>query len=132
MRCSLRSVLLLSTAWLFACTHNLETGKPTVAPVGVGAMTDADDVEGMVKEKLSDLNGCYKEERLSNPKAFGKVLLSFDVRGDGRTSEVRLLASTLKSPNMEGCLVGRVEAWQFAPPKDGKTIKIRYPFSFQP
>jgi hypothetical protein len=33
---------------------------------------------------------------------------------------------------MEGCLLGKIEAWQFPPQKDGQLVKVRYPFSFQP
>jgi TonB family protein len=117
---------------LTSCTH-VETGQPQVMPSQGGqAAPEADDVESLVRPKVSDFNSCYKEEQLQNPKASGKVLLSFTIQKDGRTSDVRLLASTMKSPNMEGCLVGKIEAWQFPPPRNGQEIKVRYPFSFQP
>lgn len=124
---------LLILAFLFAsCTH-VESGQPQVIPSKQGQTTpEADDIESLVRPKVSDFNSCYKEEQQLNPKAAGKVLLSFTIQKDGRTSDVRLLASTLKSPNMEGCLVGKIEAWQFPPPRDGQEIKVRYPFSFQP
>lgn len=123
---------LILALFLTSCTH-VESGQPQVMPSQKGqAAPDADDVESLVRPKISDLNACYKDEQQQNPKAFGKVLMSFTIQKDGRTSDVRLLASTLKSPNMEGCLVGKIEAWQFPPPRDGQEIKVRYPFSFQP
>jgi TonB family protein len=123
---------LLILALPFACTH-VESGQPQIMPNPTGQPAQAaDDVEGMVKPKLGDLNGCYKAEQQNNPKAAGKVLFSFTIQKDGRTRDVRLLASTLQSPSMEGCLVERIEAWQFAPPRSGQEINVRYPFSFQP
>ena len=132
MELSIRLMILAGVAGLLACTHSIETGQPTVLSAGksTDASRDPSDVESMVKDKLPDLDSCYKEERQRNPLAFGKALFSFDVQRNGRTSDVRLLASTLKSPVMEGCLVGRIEAWQFQPPPE--VLKVRYPFSFQP
>jgi TonB family protein len=124
---------LLFLAFLLAsCTH-VESGQPQVIPSKQGQPApEANDIESLVRPKLSDFNSCYKVEQQNNPQAAGKVLMGFTILRDGRTSDVRLLASTLKSPAMEGCLVGRIEAWQFPPPKDGQEIKVRYPFSFQP
>ena len=130
-----KSLILIGiVSSLLSCTHQVETGRPTMAPggqdrIGAGEM---DEVESMVKGKLPDLNSCYKEERQRNPQASGKALFAFTVQKDGHTDEVRLLASTLKSPVMEGCLVGKIESWQLTPPSDGKPMKVRYPFSFQP
>jgi TonB family protein len=123
---------LILALLLTSCTH-VESGQPQVIPSKQGQPgPEADDIESLVRPKVSDLNSCYKDEQQMNPKAAGKVLLSFIIQKDGRTNDVRLLASTLKSPNMEGCLVGRIEAWQFPPTRDGQEIKVRYPFSFQP
>ncbi len=123
---------LLILAFLFSCSH-VETGQPQIVPSKQGqASPEADDIEGLVRPKLADFNSCYKDEQQSNAKANGKILFGFTILKDGRTSDVRLLASTLKSPQMEGCLVGRIEAWQFPPPRGGQDVKVRYPFSFQP
>jgi len=124
---------LFIPALLFSCTPQVETGQPQIVPSKQGeASPEANDIEGLVRPKLSDFNACYKDEQQSNPKAFGKVLFGFTIAKDGRARDVRLLASTLKSASMEGCLVGKIEAWQFPPPRDGQEVKVRYPFSFQP
>jgi hypothetical protein len=130
-----KSLTLISiVSSLLACTHQVETGRPTMAPGGVGPIGTGqiDELESMVKGQLDDLNSCYKEERKRNPEATGKVLFAFIVQKDGSTDEIRLLASTLKSPVMEGCLLGKIEDWQLTPPRDGQPMNVRYPFSFQP
>ena len=123
-------LLLLVLTW--SCTH-VETGQPQVLVPQQGSAPDgAADIESFVQPKLADFNSCYEAERQRNPKAAGKVLFAFTVLRNGHTSEVRLLASTIESPLLEGCLVGKMEAWQFPPNPKGQDIKVRYPFSFQP
>jgi outer membrane biosynthesis protein TonB len=123
----------LTLALLSSCTTHVETGQPQiVASKKAETRAEANDIEGLVRPKLSDFDACYKDEQQSNPKAFGKVLFEFTIAQDGRALDVRLLASTLKSASMEGCLLGKIEAWQFPPQKDGQLVKVRYPFSFQP
>lgn len=125
-------LFLFFFTFLSACTH-VESGQPQVSSQQKGQPApEAGTIESLVKPKLSDLNACYKEEQRRNPKASGKVMFSFVILKNGRTAEVRLLASTLKSPVMEGCLVGKMEAWQFPVPSDGQELRVRYPFSFEP
>ena len=116
-----------------SCTHAVQSGVPSFPSPEVGPLNQvrAEAVEAQVKSKLRDLDLCYREEKLHNPTASGKIMLSFDVLADGQTTAVRLLASTLRSPVMEGCIVGKVEAWTFSRAAPSEPTHVRYPFSFQ-
>ncbi|MCX6131498.1 MAG: AgmX/PglI C-terminal domain-containing protein [Proteobacteria bacterium] len=126
------SLVCLLFSLCLACTHELESGIPKMSGGSSLPSSDGRDstVEAEVQSKLTDFNQCYQEEKKRDAKAFGKILLVFDILPDGHTDAVRLLASSLKSPVMEGCLVGKVESWIFSRPIDGKPITVRYPFSF--
>lgn len=119
--------LPLLALFLWQCTHNVQSGSPQLQGPP-GSSETAPDVESLVKSKLRDLDSCYEQEKQANPKAKGKALFSFAIEINGKTSGVRLLASTLKSPMMEGCLVNKIESWQF--PTQAKVVLIHYPFAF--
>ena len=125
---------LLVLVLLPACVTDVETGRPEVqqSTPGAAAGIEDDAVETLVKSKVGDLDSCFQEEKRQNPKAQGRVLLAFTILPDGRAREAKILASTLASPVMEGCIVGKMEQWLFPRPRDGRPVQVRYPFAFGP
>lgn len=96
------------------------------------ASMDKEDVRLIIKGNAKSLNGCYQDERKKRPKSQGKVVMAWTIGTDGRVIAARVKSSTIKSPELETCMVERIKTWEFPKPPGGSTAEISYPFVFMP
>jgi hypothetical protein len=90
-------------------------------------------IDGAVKEELPKIRDCYENHvKGVSPKPTGSVQTRFTVGPDGKVSKVEILGSELKNEKIEGCLAEALKGLSLPPPAGGGTVRVDYPFAFQP
>jgi serine/threonine protein kinase/formylglycine-generating enzyme required for sulfatase activity len=84
-----------------------------------------DTVRDRIDLQLSGLGRCYAAVIAVRPNVAGEVTLGFEIVSDGTTRSVGLTASTLGHADLEKCIRDTVWQWQFPPPPNGATARVR-------
>lgn len=115
----------VALAFLFAaCAGQTPAQRQTQATSGgeegesnaaAGDPERHDAIERLFARKAGDLQSCWTEEyeRTKNRKLEGDVTLQVVVAPEGTVKEVKLLRSTLNSPEIERCVEKAVAGWSF-------------------
>ena len=103
-----------------AGTPSAWTTPPGAAPAastGPRIQRDGDqaEVNRVLREVNPALNACYEVLLAKKKSARGRMVVVVDVEPDGKVSGARVAESELASPDMEGCVLGRVRRLQFSP-----------------
>ncbi|MFZ5516104.1 MAG: AgmX/PglI C-terminal domain-containing protein [Candidatus Zhuqueibacterota bacterium] len=97
---------------------------------GEGKTRSAQDVLRVVESHKRALQDCYRQELKYNPEVRGKIVVRFVLNPEGIISAVSIVSSTLESPRMESCIVGRIRQWRNFPPCDPSIGDKTYRQSF--
>jgi Ca-activated chloride channel family protein len=100
-------------------------------PIILGSL-DRSVIDQVVKRNLNALRYCYQRELTKDPTLGGAVVVKFTIAADGTVSQAAIKSSTLGSPAVESCLVGRFLRAQFPAPAGGGTVVVSYPLVFSP
>jgi hypothetical protein len=86
-------------------------------------------VQRVVHQNRRQLQHCYEQELLKNPTLAGTLVVSWTVSSFGKATDV-----VVKGPlgDVKPCIASRIKSWDFERPKDGGTVAVTYPFTFQP
>lgn len=87
-----------------------------------------------IKENLKEISACYKETLNKDPKAAGKIVLtwSIDDKGTVTKSSINENSTTLKDSGLQSCILTKLNSWKFPAAPHGEVVEINYPFSFSP
>ena len=74
-----------------------------------------DQIERTFARKAGELQSCWADEydKSHDRKLEGDVTLGLTVTPSGAPADVKILATTIKSPAIESCIVRAVSGWQF-------------------
>lgn len=89
---------------------------------------DPEVIAAVIKRYLSQIQYCYEQQLLVNPKLKGKVLVSFIIDGNGNAKSPQTLESSLRSPAGESCINEKIKGWKFPKPLGGGSVGVKYPF----
>ena len=103
--------VLLSICWLF----HAEVSR-------------ADPVQEVIDANQPNISACYEKLREKSPKAAGTVDVSWHVSKAGKTSQVKVKSSTIKSPAFHQCLKAQIGTWTFPPEVGPDDNEISYTF----
>jgi hypothetical protein len=95
-----------------------------------GGYLDKAAIQRVVNQHMHEVQQCYEVQLLRNPSLQGKVVLDWVIAPSGRVRTARQLSSTLASPAVASCVLGRIRSWAFPRPVGG-SITVRYPFVFR-
>ncbi len=78
-----------------------------------------DAIERVFSRKTAELQSCWTDEYevSHNRKLEGDLTLGFTVAPSGQAEGVKVLQTTIKNQNIEGCVVKAITGWSFP---DGK------------
>lgn len=79
--------------------------------VNMSGARNSQDVFTVVNRHVDGIEYCFKREVRRKPDLRGKVVVRFTIKPDGTVREVKIVSSTLNSPNVERCIVSRIEHW---------------------
>jgi hypothetical protein len=86
-------------------------------------------VKRVIEQHLDEITYCYETALISNPSIKGKITMEWKILMSGAVGEVRIKSSTIKSPEIYGCIKSAIKTWQFPRPV-GNEVVVSYPFIF--
>ncbi len=86
-------------------------------------------VKRVIEQHLDAITYCYETALISNPSIKGKITMEWKILMSGTVGEVRIKSSTIKSPEIYGCIKSAIKTWQFPRPV-GNEVVVSYPFIF--
>lgn len=98
-------------------------------PIILGAL-DRALIDAVIKRHMNQIRYCYQRELTKSPSLKGKLVIKFVIAKDGSVSSANTKSTTLNSPTVENCVVGRFMRMQFPEPKGGGIVIVSYPFIF--
>jgi len=114
------------------------TGKKRVQAMVTAKMNRTVKIEGgmsreMVKrvidQHLDEITYCYETALMSNPSILGRMVFEWKILKNGRVGEIRIVASSVNSNQIHGCIKSAIKSWQFPKPV-GTEVVVSYPFVF--
>lgn len=97
---------------------------------------DKDYIQARIKEDLVPIaKECYESALEDDPKLGGKLVMKFSIVGDedvgGVVDEADVdPTSEIKHDALRECMRESMLSLSFAPPEDGGTVQVTYPFVF--
>ena len=90
-------------------------------------------VQKNVRKHEPEIRHCYETALLKNKTLEGNIMTSFTILANGSVEKAKITHSTLNNPELEQCIIDRIENWQFPSVNtdgdDSKTL-VEYPFVF--
>jgi hypothetical protein len=113
------------------------TGKSDVA---VSASVDAEEVYIMgsiprdviakiMNDHMGQFRWCYEKELTQQPDLRGKISTAFVIGLEGRVTSASIKQTTMRSQNVEGCILNVIRRLPFPKPGGG-VVEVIYPFLF--
>jgi TonB family protein len=81
---------------------------------------------------MAETRYCYEKAFRGSSEVAGRMDLAFVVSPEGRVARAEVVASSLKNPAVEDCVIGRLRGWAFPRPEDGKEVSVTWPVVFKP
>jgi hypothetical protein len=95
-----------------------------------GGLT-AEEINRVVKARAGIFRACYQTELNRSPGLGGKLVVSFQIGGDGIVKSSKVSgASSMRNSNVESCVKSNIMRLKF--PAKGGLANVNYPFLFQP
>jgi hypothetical protein len=95
-----------------------------------GGLT-AEEINRVVKARAGIFRACYQTELNRSPGIGGKLVVSFQIGGDGIVKSAKVGgASSMRNEAVEGCVKSNIMRLKF--PAKGGLANVNYPFLFQP
>lgn len=110
----------------------LGTGRSPRVSAGTSAVNGALDrniISRYIRRKLSRIRYCYEKQLLLVPDIKGKVVATFDIKGNGSVANATAKGIDVAVAN---CVASVISTIKFPAPKDGKPVSVSYPFIFNP
>ncbi|MDP8256958.1 MAG: TonB family protein [Candidatus Alcyoniella australis] len=114
------------------------TPPPGVSPAATPAPTPTSATKGLTRDQINStiseyigrVKVCYREGLRRNPGLEGVVWVRFNVGADGSVVSATITQSTLGDPQVEACILRRVQRMKFPKPVGGSAT-VNYKFTFQ-
>lgn len=92
---------------------------------------DREAVDLVVMKNLGQIIYCYELGLQQKSGLRGRVQVDFTINGQGRVSSCSVASSSLRSAQVEGCMLGKIKNWKFPRPMGGVNVDVNYPFALQ-
>lgn len=93
---------------------------------------DRDIIRRIVRAHINELRHCYNTALKEDPTLGGEVTVAFDINANGKTGQAEVAKLSIPDKDMTVCVLEAFERWKFPKPKNGATVRVRYPVSFEP
>lgn len=105
----------------------MQPGKITVA--GDGKL-DVDVLRRIGRAHYNAIRNCYRQALNTTPGAQGRLVVTFEITGEGKVEGPTISQKTIESERLEACVLEAVSSWKFPRPKGG-ALTASYPFAFR-
>lgn len=110
--------------------RNAQTPVVSAQPFTLSGALDMDIVRRVVTEHRREILACYETELLRTPELQGRIDIDFVIGPDGAVGGTKLKASTMRNDAVHACIQRRVKQWRFPEPKDGRAVRVSFPWVF--
>lgn len=86
-------------------------------------------IKFVVNRNIARIRFCYDTQLRRNPNLTGKLIVSFEIKGSGRVSDVEIKSRKFKGTYLDTCVTSAIKTWHF-PKFAGDPITVDYPFIF--
>jgi hypothetical protein len=124
-----RMRLLAATLLLASCGAEFRPGVSTRSRLGAEAGLSRAVIDDVVREHLPAIRACYEAHAAAEGRPMGVVRVGWRVEPTGAVASVAIVATTLRSSSIEGCMISAIARWQF-PTSSRATEVVEHPFSF--
>ena len=119
---------------LFFLAFGLVSGisVPKVSALTIAGSIDKRQIQRVIRLHENEIRHCYNVALLKDKKLTGKVTTTFLINPDGTVDKALIAESTLNNPEVEQCIVDRIEKWVFYKIRtnwDNKMI-VTYTYNF--
>lgn len=97
--------------------------------IGAQGTIDKEAVAKVINSHLHEVSACYERALLKTPGLAGKIVLEWGISTAGSVTSARTKSSSMKSAEVESCILNALKLWKF-PPAKGAGVVISYPFMF--
>ncbi|MDB5219080.1 MAG: Glycine-rich cell wall structural protein 1 precursor [Myxococcaceae bacterium] len=118
--------LLLAVSGCGAELRPAASTRSSIAPDGGLARAAVDDA---IRTHVPALRACYEKFAAAEGRPMGVVRFGWRIDPSGAVSSVAIVATTLHSAAIEGCIADEVARWRF-PAAARETEVTEHPFSF--
>ncbi len=116
-------------------------GDPNGSPYGLvdgdddGAVVtgglDMESIREIIYRNMGQIRYCYEQGLQRSPSLSGRVTVKFQIAGSGRVSLANIRHSSVRSMQVESCMVSKIRNWKFPKPQGGVNVAVVYPFNLQ-
>ncbi len=117
--------LIISTSLLSACASRL-SGESTP---GGAPPVDQERIRRTILSHQSEIGACYESAIDARPGAMGKVVVAFDIVGEGAATNVTYPQIDPSLTDIRSCITDVFSKMKFDP-TTGNVVAISYPFFF--
>ncbi|HSO34106.1 MAG TPA: AgmX/PglI C-terminal domain-containing protein [Labilithrix sp.] len=112
-----------------ACGAEVRPGVSTRSKLGAEAGLSRDAVDAVVRGHVPAIRACYEAHATAEGRPMGVVRVGWRVEPSGAVASVEIVATTLHSTSIEGCITSEIARWQF-PASSRSTEVAEHPFTF--
>lgn len=92
---------------------------------------DRDQIEQVIRRNIGQITYCYEQGLQKEPNLAGRVTVKFQIAGSGHVSIASVKDSSVRSVQVEGCIVSKLRNWTFPKPHGGVNVAVVYPFALR-
>lgn len=100
-------------------------GSAVIDPGGL----DKEIVRRVVRAHLDEVRHCYERALVGHPDLEGRVVVGFLIQPNGATTAARVVESSVRDEELEGCLIAAALRWAF--PSSPSMTRVLYPFELR-
>jgi hypothetical protein len=93
---------------------------------------DKGNLSKTVHARAASIRACYENQLLASPSIAGKLTVQWTVQQDGRVRGDKVTSDSLHAAPVSDCVLRAVRSMRFAPPEEGATCVVSWPFVFSP
>lgn len=90
-----------------------------------------EQIEAVIARNIGQITYCYEQGLQTKPDLSGRVRVRFMIGQAGRVTTAGVQSSSIRSAKVEGCIVNKLQAWNFPHPVGGVSVKVMYPFTLR-
>lgn len=101
-------------------------------PATVKGKLDRDLIRRIVRAHINEVRYCYNQGLSRDPNLGGKIVIDFQILGDGKVGTSVVASSTVHDEDVPPCVAAAVLRWRFPSAEDHSTVEVSYPFVLAP
>lgn len=92
---------------------------------------DRDQIAAVINKNKGQIIYCYEQGLQGQPSLNGRVSVAFIIGANGRISTAKVAQTSLRSAQVENCMLAKMKSWQFPHPVGNVNVDVLYPFELR-